>query len=443
MKVLGKRDVSPQQVESATDRQERISGWRQDRVAEGRVLLLGAGALGNEAAKNLALMGIGYMFVADMDSVSLSNLSRAVFFREGDAQEQRSKAEIVATRSKEINVTKNATVQTFQGDIVWQLGGGVFRRVDVVLGCLDNVEARMQANARCLFTHTPFLDGGILGLAGTLTAVHAPTTACWECTTTAHERANASSRYDSCSNVMRRDIESGRLPTVQVASSIIAGFQTQEAIKVIQGQEWAAGCIIQFDAGTKRPDLDVLTISRRPECWCNLANVIEHVSELPLSAKSNTLQDLITLLVEQGHTDPQIAFSSTFVVKRSCVRCQHQEAVLRPTFTLDTSTLVCSFCGAGGNEWIRLLTIDSTQHEEFQKLEIEDSKILRNHILQFSLTDIGFPELALVSFSTADNPGTFNHIAELSADAAHVMGGEQYATVRSKQDSMEAQKPLL
>src|SRR3954464_1338372 len=109
MKVLHKRDHSGgQQEESATDRQERIQGWRQEYVINGRVLLLGAGALGNEAAKNLALMGLGYLFVADMDHITTSNLSRAVFFRKEDVQEQRAKADVVAQRSQALNVDEHA-----------------------------------------------------------------------------------------------------------------------------------------------------------------------------------------------------------------------------------------------------------------------------------------------------------------------------------------------
>jgi molybdopterin-synthase adenylyltransferase len=436
MKVLKKRRIynPKKRVENATDRQERISGWRQDRVEEGRVLILGAGALGNEAAKNLALMGLGYMLIADMDQINISNLSRAVFFRKSDALEQRSKAEIVAKRAQTLNVTKNAFAHTFQGDIVWQLGGGVFRRVDVVLGCLDNVEARMKANAQCLFASVPFIDGGILGLAGTVTAVHPPSTACWECTTSANERDNASSRYDSCSRVMLRDIKSGRLPTVQVASSIIAGFQTQEAVKILQKQEWAAGCIIQYDSNLPRPYLDALTISRRPGCWCNAAKPMEQVIELPLSASNNTLQELLSSLLQRGYIDPQVAFSAPFVVARSCVKCQHQEPIMHPNFVLDTEVLRCSFCGAEGNEWIRLLTVESTSIEDFEKpkleVKIENATEIRNQIMHFTLADLGFPALALVLFSSNNNWNFFNQVAELSADAVQVMGSEQFATVR-------------
>ncbi len=435
MKVLRKH-IAEKQGENATDRQERINGWRQDRVVEGRVLVLGAGALGNETTKNLALMGLGYMLIADMDHISVSNLSRAVFFHKDDALEQRSKAEVVAKRAQALNVTKNAFAHTFQGDIVWQLGSGVFRRVDVVLGCLDNVEARMKANAQCLFTNTPFIDGGILGLAGTVTAVHPPSTACWECTTSTNERENASSRYDSCSRVMLRDIESGRLPTVQVASSIIAGFQAQEAVKVLQKQEWAAGCLIQYDSSLPRPYLDSLTIARRPGCWCNAAKPIEQVTELPLSASHNTLQDLLSSLLQQGYTNPQVAFPAPFVVARYCVKCQHQETVMRPNFLLDTTVLHCNLCGAEGNEWIRLLTIESTDIDDFEKVKtgvkIENAVELRNEIMHFTLANLGFPPLALVLFSNENNWDFFNQVAELSADAAQVMGSEQFTTIRSR-----------
>ncbi|GHO93830.1 hypothetical protein KSF_038780 [Reticulibacter mediterranei] len=433
MKVLHKRDFSiEQQEESATDRQERIQGWHQEYVNDGRVLLLGAGALGNEAAKNLALMGLGYLFVADMDHITTSNLSRAVFFRKEDVQEQRAKADVVAQRSQSLNVNEHAVVQTFRGDIVWRLGGGVFRRVDVVLGCLDNVEARMRANTRCLLTNTPFLDGGILGLAGTVTAVHPPATACWECTTTARERAHASSRYDSCSQVMLREIASGKLPTVQVASSITAGFQTLEAIKVLQGLPWSAGHIIQFDAGAPQIDLDVLAISRRPGCWCHQAQPIKDVLELPLSAQHHSLQDLLTSLHEHGYSDPQVGLAAPFIVMRSCISCHRQEPVMQPRFLLTTEALRCTYCGAEGNEWIRLLSVDSTHLKNFEKADIENAPAMHEQMLALSLAAVGFPALALIPFSDGDTWDFEHMVAELTADAVAVMGGEAYATVRER-----------
>src|ERR1700722_12037276 len=61
-----------------------IGWWNQDRLASAKVLVIGAGALGNEIVKNLALLGVGHVFIADMDRIENSNLSRAVLFRGSD-----------------------------------------------------------------------------------------------------------------------------------------------------------------------------------------------------------------------------------------------------------------------------------------------------------------------------------------------------------------------
>jgi ThiF family/Inner membrane component of T3SS, cytoplasmic domain len=79
---------------------EAIEWWDQARLARARVLVVGAGALGNEVIKNLALLGVGHLAVTDMDRVELSNLSRSVLFRASD--EGRPKAECAARAARGI-----------------------------------------------------------------------------------------------------------------------------------------------------------------------------------------------------------------------------------------------------------------------------------------------------------------------------------------------------
>ena len=63
------------------DRQERIDWWSQEKLKEAKVMVVGAGAIGNETLKNLALLGLGNIFIVDFDVISTSNLSRTVLFR--------------------------------------------------------------------------------------------------------------------------------------------------------------------------------------------------------------------------------------------------------------------------------------------------------------------------------------------------------------------------
>ena len=74
-----------------------ISWWDQERLAQAKVLVIGAGALGNEILKNLALLGVGNVVVADRDRIENSNLSRSVLFRGEDCG--LSKADVAAARA--------------------------------------------------------------------------------------------------------------------------------------------------------------------------------------------------------------------------------------------------------------------------------------------------------------------------------------------------------
>src|SRR4029077_5170156 len=106
-----------------------ISWWRQDRLRSARILVVGAGALGNEVMKNLALLGLGTTYLIDFDVVEPSNLSRSVLFREEDGG--RSKAEVAARRARELNPEIN--VIPIHGDVINDIGLGLFAEVDLVI----------------------------------------------------------------------------------------------------------------------------------------------------------------------------------------------------------------------------------------------------------------------------------------------------------------------
>src|SRR5512139_3128291 len=131
---------------------EFISWWEREKVQNAKVMVVGAGALGNEVIKNLALMGVGHLFIVDFDKVEAANLSRSILFREGD--DNRSKAEIAAARAKSLN--PDIHVQYMNGDVTSQLGLGMIRRMDVIIGCLDNREARLAVNRFCYWVNKPW-----------------------------------------------------------------------------------------------------------------------------------------------------------------------------------------------------------------------------------------------------------------------------------------------
>lgn len=206
---------------------ERISWWDSQKVAQAKVMVVGAGALGNEVLKNLALLNVGYILIVDFDTIEYSNLSRSILFRESDCGQP--KEEVAAAAIMQIN--PGITVQHIHGDIAFDIGLGVFRRMDVIIGCLDNRVARLYINRHCYKAGKIWIDGGIENLAGQLD-VFQPGKTCYECRLKPEEWKVIQFR-EGCTDVAQRNANFGRIPTTPISSSIIGALQVQEALKVI------------------------------------------------------------------------------------------------------------------------------------------------------------------------------------------------------------------
>lgn len=214
--------------EGRYDRQELITWWDQRALRVSRVLVVGAGALGNEVVKNLTLLGVGHIVVVDMDTVSTSNLSRCVFFQNGD--EGAPKAVLVARRARDLNpeVDAEAVVAPVQAG-----GVGWVSTFDLVIGCLDNREARVWINQACRKFGKTWIDGAIEGIRGVV-KVFPASGACYECTLGEVDRAILEKRK-ACSLLSAEEIDLGKVPTTASTSSVIAGLQCQEAVRILNG----------------------------------------------------------------------------------------------------------------------------------------------------------------------------------------------------------------
>src|SRR5216683_685521 len=98
-----------------------IPWWDQSKIANCKLLVVGAGALGNEILKNAALLGFRKVVIVDLDRIEESNLSRTILFRQRDIGEFKAEAAAEAYRS----LSPNALVQPLVADIVNGCGLGL------------------------------------------------------------------------------------------------------------------------------------------------------------------------------------------------------------------------------------------------------------------------------------------------------------------------------
>lgn len=212
-----------------------FSPFRQNRIAAAQVLVAGCGALGNEVLKNLALLGAEHFTLVDFDRVEEANLSRSVLFSKADVGLW--KVDVAARRLREMNPALE--VRTIRGDIAFDVGLGLVRQMDVVIGCVDNRWARYCINRLCMQAGVPWVDGGIDALEGTV-RVFVPGENCYACNLGPEGRKDLARRMP-CSGIIRRNEQAGKAPTTPVIASVIGAVQVQEALKLLHPEELKEG----------------------------------------------------------------------------------------------------------------------------------------------------------------------------------------------------------
>jgi len=317
-------------------RQQLIEWWDQPRLERARVLVIGAGALGNEILKNLALLGIGNVFVADLDRIELSNLARSVLFRDSDIGLM--KAEVAARRAARL--CPQMQVTPFVGNIVYDLGAGVFRWADVVICGLDNREARVAVNQVCRRVGRPWIDGAIEGLSGVVRTFLPDSGACYECTMSEVDWQMLEARR-SCALLSREQMQTGHTPTTATTSSIVAGFQCQEMLKLIHGLPVAGGAGMVINGQIN--DVYPVAYPEREDCLAH--ETFGEIVELPQKSSEMTLGEILARAKTDLDPDATLEFSREILEQLECVQCDRRDPVFTSLGKVTENDARCETCG--------------------------------------------------------------------------------------------------
>lgn len=379
-----------------------LSWFKKEKVKNARVLVAGAGALGNEVVKNLALFGVGHIYVCDFDQIEISNLTRSVLFREEDAYNHAYKAEIVAKRAKEIN--PQIEVTPIVGNLFSEVGFGLYKAVDVIIGCLDSRIARYQLNRLSLRAGKTWIDGSIENLTGVV-KVYTPGVSCYECGLSREEFNNIMLRT-GCADVVRTQTSAGRVATTPISASIIGAMQVQEAMKIIHTEEGQpvpfktlSGKMWRFEGMTNAVNEYKYSSWKNNcpahECWDNVVrgeNLSANMTIAQILGELKKLLDVDALEINMRN--------NKFVEKIISDKPEKEFDIRIPESQLDNYI--------SSNEELRKLSYRTLFHKCF--IENIDEYF---PYMEMSLKEIGIPLFDILQVST--NKGQF--FVELSADA--------------------------
>ena len=351
-------------MSSRFDRHELIPGWQQARLENACVVIVGAGALGSEVARLLAMVGVGRMILCDPDRVELSNLSRTPLYFEADVGSYKVEAASAALGK----LAPSLRVDARPLPLVNGVGLAEIRDATLVLGCLDSRAARVQLAGRCGLVRAPSIDGATDPWGGEVQLFLDPDGPCYACALTPEQRAVADVPW-SCLDASRAAPEGAAAPS----SALVASWMSLFAVRHLMGLPCPVGTVtINAAQGTSRP----VTLARDPEC--PLHRPLDGVRKITAShldtvamLKSESGSEDFPLLwdaAQSGMECPACGYEETRWGRAMVASCPRCGTPVRPRTTLDLQEAPGDTClaslGVAPREILAIRTCDEINYVE-------------------------------------------------------------------------------
>jgi molybdopterin/thiamine biosynthesis adenylyltransferase len=234
---------------------EEIGPAGQEKLARGRVTLIGCGALGSAIAETLVRAGLGYLRICDRDYLELNNLQRQMLFDEADVASNLPKAE--AARLKLANINSQVAVDAVVADVNPTNVETVVGGADLVLDGTDNFETRYLINDVSVKHGLPWVYGAVIGATGLCLPILPGRPPCLRCL---FESPPPPEMTPTCDTV----------GVLAPAVAVVAAFECVEAFKILTGQLDAVNRnLISVDVWSGRVvDVNVAGAAVQGDCPC-------------------------------------------------------------------------------------------------------------------------------------------------------------------------------
>lgn len=253
------REAQEHRLEDIHSR-SRLAGYQPDILAGAKVLVPGLGALGQNVVQNLALVGVGHLWLVDFDEFESQNATRSPYFpnQASDRSGGLSKAPIVARRARLANTAENPSV-VYSETAVQLLGDNPIRWADVVVSAVDDVNARAWLAERCRLHARPMVEAGFNAFRFNVSAFSGRSgDPCYRCVNPSRISSG------SCRLYARQAERQQIIPAIQTTAAVSAAYQAELVIALLHGENGLCGKRLFGNVRTQQHQL--ATLQTDPDC---------------------------------------------------------------------------------------------------------------------------------------------------------------------------------
>lgn len=406
-----------------------ISKFGADLIKSVRILIFGLGAGGNEVLKNLVLMGFRHLTLCDFDRVEDSNLSKSVFFRPEDIG--KGKAEVAARRAAEMALAEEPDIRYINGNLMTDVGKGIFLEHDIVICCVDTQKARAYINDMCVLTRTPFFEVGFSGFNADV-SFFAPEGPMRQADGTVIDKLPTSDgsfptmlgdfpvclreeigtgtfdeKRNSCSGFKVKDKELAKIPTIQVSAALTGALVAQEVVKFLEGKDTMRNKMFLFFGLS----LQTMLVSYTRRLDCTIHDESLNLVTVPVSREVTIGETLRAIEAELGGT-ALLSLPDDFILSATCHSCGTKMEINTRSKDVWDDQRWCPACRGTYPDYTSRLIHPS----RIEKVPREVSLKAPQDILDRKLLDVGVPENDILECVILSDGGSENYNVYLKTE---------------------------
>jgi adenylyltransferase/sulfurtransferase len=371
-----------------------------------KILVIGAGAGGNEVLKNLLLMGFGNITIVDFDHIEDSNLSRTTLFRKEDIG--KSKANVAAERLTEMALHESPNIRGLHGNLMTEIGKSIFWENDIVICCVDTQKARAYINDWCVRSNTPFFEMGFSNYDVDI-CFFAPEDGIVQTDGTRKDKLPSDDgvfpklegefpvclrevigvesfdeKRNTCSGYKAQDVNLTKIPTIQVSAAMAGVLVAMELIKYLDGKDTARNKMLMFFGRTYRTD--IFNYQRNPACHIHEEKIDEVI---PVDVeKTTTLKDFIQKISNRLNAQILLYLPEPYIISGKCHICGKTIEYNKHHSQFWDNERWCEDCRNANADYEHIIN----QGSDTVLVPTEISLDLSDKILERTLLQVGIPE---------------------------------------------------